>query len=209
MKLCAFRWLISRPQVLTLRSPNQIRGKLLLSRKLWHSRGSRFSQCFITSTSSHYSSPSVVYANNYFEKLPIVSTTFKFAHHLFFNNGWPCHTLRVKLKHSFSCVALNFWWTRCLCVLYAKCTNLFILMKCSVTEGQSLQWMSPYCFCYLMYGTFCFDHIIHYYLYVWLYSSEAFILQQFGCSNTGGLPPLVATPMCTNLVFIISLFTYL
>ena len=46
-KLCAFRWLISRPQVL------QIRGKLLLSRKLWHFRGSRFSQCFIPSTSPH------------------------------------------------------------------------------------------------------------------------------------------------------------
>ena len=55
-KVCAFRWLISRPQVLNLRSPNQIRGKLLLSRKLWHFRGSRFSQCFIPSTSPYYSS---------------------------------------------------------------------------------------------------------------------------------------------------------
>ena len=56
-KLCAFRWLISRPQVLNFRSQNQIRGKLLLSQKLWHFRGSRFSQCFILSTSPHYSSP--------------------------------------------------------------------------------------------------------------------------------------------------------
>ena len=56
-KLCAFRWLISRPQVLNLRSRNQIRGKSLLSRKLWHFSGSRFSQCFIPSTSPHYSSP--------------------------------------------------------------------------------------------------------------------------------------------------------
>ena len=56
-KLRAFRWLISRPQVLNLRSRNQIRGKLLLSRKLWHFRGSCFSQCFIPSTSPHYSSP--------------------------------------------------------------------------------------------------------------------------------------------------------
>ena len=56
-KLCAFRWLISRPQVLNLRSRNQIRGKLLLSQKLWHFRGSRFSQCFIPSTSPHYLSP--------------------------------------------------------------------------------------------------------------------------------------------------------
>ena len=55
-KLCAFRWLISRPQVLNLRSQNQIRRKLLLSRKLWHFRGSRFSQCFIPATSPHYSS---------------------------------------------------------------------------------------------------------------------------------------------------------
>ena len=59
-KLCAFRWLISKPQVLNLRSRNQIRGKILLSRKLWHFRGSRFSQCFIPSTSPHYSSPSKV-----------------------------------------------------------------------------------------------------------------------------------------------------
>ena len=59
IKLYAFRWLISRPQVLNLRSRNQIRGKLL-SRKLWHFRGSRFSQCFIPSTSPHYSLPSKV-----------------------------------------------------------------------------------------------------------------------------------------------------
>jgi hypothetical protein len=56
-KLCAFRWLISRPQVLNLRSRNQIRGKLILSPKLWHFRGSCFSQCFIPPTSPHYLSP--------------------------------------------------------------------------------------------------------------------------------------------------------
>ena len=50
-KLCAFRWLISRPQFLNLRSRNQIRGKLLFSRKLCHFRGSRFSQCLLPSTS--------------------------------------------------------------------------------------------------------------------------------------------------------------
>ena len=38
--LCAFWCLISRPQVLNLRSRNQIRGKLLISRKLRHFRGS-------------------------------------------------------------------------------------------------------------------------------------------------------------------------
>ena len=48
-KLCAFRCLI-----LNLRSWNQIRGKLLLSRKLCHFRGSCFSQCFILSISPHY-----------------------------------------------------------------------------------------------------------------------------------------------------------
>ena len=67
-KLCAFRWLISRPQVLNLRSWNQIRGKLLRSRKLRHFRGSLFSQCFIPSSSS----PLLVtkrgfYDDNYFE----------------------------------------------------------------------------------------------------------------------------------------------
>ena len=55
--VCIFRWVISRPQVLNLRYRNQIRGKLLLSRKLWHFRGSCFSQRFIPSTSPHYSSP--------------------------------------------------------------------------------------------------------------------------------------------------------
>ena len=44
-ELCAFRWLISRPLVLNLSAQNQIRGKLFLSRKLRHFRGSRFSQC--------------------------------------------------------------------------------------------------------------------------------------------------------------------
>ena len=59
-KLCAFTWLISRPQIQNLRSRNQIREKLILSRKLCHFRGSCFSQCFIRSTSPHYSSPSKV-----------------------------------------------------------------------------------------------------------------------------------------------------
>ena len=59
-KLCVFRWLISRPQVLSLRSRNQIGGKLLLSQKLCQFRGSRFSQSFVPSTSPHYSSPSKV-----------------------------------------------------------------------------------------------------------------------------------------------------
>ena len=54
-KLFAFWCLISRPQILNLRSQNQIRGKLLLSRKLRHFRVSCFSQCFILSTSPRYS----------------------------------------------------------------------------------------------------------------------------------------------------------
>ena len=58
-KWFAFRWFILA-QILNRRSRNQIRGKLLLSQKLWHFRGSRFSQCFIPSTSPHYSSPSKV-----------------------------------------------------------------------------------------------------------------------------------------------------
>ena len=59
-KLCAFRCLISRPQILNLRSRNQNRGKLLLSWKLRYFRGSHFSQCFILSTSPHYPLPSKV-----------------------------------------------------------------------------------------------------------------------------------------------------
>ena len=48
-KFGAFRCLISRPQNLTLRSQNQTHGKLLLSRKLFYFRGSRFSQSFTLS----------------------------------------------------------------------------------------------------------------------------------------------------------------
>ena len=59
-KLCAFRCLILRPQTLNLRSRKQIRGKLLLSWKLCHFRGSCFSQCFTLSTSPRYSLPSEV-----------------------------------------------------------------------------------------------------------------------------------------------------
>ena len=44
--MCAFYCFISRPQNLNLRSQNQIQGKLLLSRKLLHFRGSRFSQIY-------------------------------------------------------------------------------------------------------------------------------------------------------------------
>ena len=39
MKLCAFRCMISGPQNLILRSRNQIRGKLLLSRYCFTSEG--------------------------------------------------------------------------------------------------------------------------------------------------------------------------
>ena len=60
-KLCAF---ICMPDFETssskLEVSKQIRGKLLLSQKLRHFRGSRFSQCFIPSTSPHYSLPSEV-----------------------------------------------------------------------------------------------------------------------------------------------------
>ena len=53
-RIVCFQVLDFRPEILNLRSWNQIRGKLLLSRKLHYFRGSRFSQCFILSTSPHY-----------------------------------------------------------------------------------------------------------------------------------------------------------
>ena len=65
MKLCAFRRLILRPQMLNLRSQNQIRGKLLLSRKVLDLRGSRFLQCFILPTSPITRYQVRFYANNY------------------------------------------------------------------------------------------------------------------------------------------------
>ena len=46
---------------LKLRSRNQIRRKLFLSRKVLHFRGSRFSQCFILATYPHYSLPNKVF----------------------------------------------------------------------------------------------------------------------------------------------------
>ena len=67
-KLCAFRWLISKPQVLNLRSRNQIRGKLLLSRKLYGTSEGAVSHNVL------YHQPLPInrhqerfYANNYFE----------------------------------------------------------------------------------------------------------------------------------------------
>ena len=68
-KLCAFRCLISVPQNLILRSRNQIQifsWKLLLSQKLRYFRGSRFSQCFILSTASHWLLQSKFFLNNCF-----------------------------------------------------------------------------------------------------------------------------------------------
>ena len=50
-KLCVFRCLISKPQILNLKSR---------TRKLRHFKGSRFSQCFKPSTSPHNSLPSEV-----------------------------------------------------------------------------------------------------------------------------------------------------
>ena len=47
-KLYVFRCLISKPQILNLRSRNQIRGNFILSRKLHYFRGNLFSRCFYT-----------------------------------------------------------------------------------------------------------------------------------------------------------------
>ena len=65
-KLCAFRCLIARPQILNLRSQNQIHGKLHLSQKLRYFRGSQFSQLYYRPLPiTHYQVR--FYANNYFE----------------------------------------------------------------------------------------------------------------------------------------------
>ena len=68
-ELCAFRCLISRPQVLNLRSRNQIRGKLLISRKLPHFRvEGAVSQNVLYYQPLPITSYQVrFYANNYFE----------------------------------------------------------------------------------------------------------------------------------------------
>ena len=52
-EVVCFQMLVFPTSNLILRSRNPIRGKLLLSRKLRHFRGSRFPQCFILSTSPH------------------------------------------------------------------------------------------------------------------------------------------------------------
>ena len=82
--MCAFRSLISRPQVLNLSSRNQTRGKLPLSRKRWHFRGNRFSQVFIPSTSPTYSSRRKVLCQELFWVITnsvhwlLTSITFKY-----------------------------------------------------------------------------------------------------------------------------------
>ena len=76
-ELVCFEMLGVKSQILNQRSQNQIRGKLLLTRKLLHFRGSRFSQCFCTTNLSPLTRYHVrFYANNYFEVLLIVSTAF-------------------------------------------------------------------------------------------------------------------------------------
>ena len=59
-KVVCFQMLDFEVSNLNLRSRNQIKGKLLLSRKLRYFRGSCFSQCFILSIAPHYSLPSKV-----------------------------------------------------------------------------------------------------------------------------------------------------
>ena len=67
-KLCAFRSLISRPQILNLRSRNQTRGKSLLSRKRRHFRGSCFAHNILYYQPLPITHDQVrFYANNYFE----------------------------------------------------------------------------------------------------------------------------------------------
>ena len=57
-----------RDHILNLRSRNQIRGKLLLSRKLSYFRGNRFSQCFIPSKAPPIARYQVrFYANNFLD----------------------------------------------------------------------------------------------------------------------------------------------
>ena len=64
-KLCAFKCLISRPQILNLRSRNQFVGNILLSQKTTSLQREQFFTMFYTINSSLPSK--VLYANNYFE----------------------------------------------------------------------------------------------------------------------------------------------
>ena len=76
-EVVCFQMLDFETSNLILRSWNQIRGKLLLSRKVLHSEGAvshnvlYYQQHPITRYQVRF------YANNYFEQLPIVSTAFK------------------------------------------------------------------------------------------------------------------------------------
>ena len=68
-KLCAFRCLISRPQIINLRSRNQIHENyFFLQNYVCYFRRSRFSQCFIGYQPLPITRYQVrFYANNYFE----------------------------------------------------------------------------------------------------------------------------------------------
>ena len=86
-----FRCLIWRPQILNLRSWNQICRKLLLSRELRHFRGSRFSQCFILSLSPHYSLPSTGFLSDAWFgdlKFLIWGLEIKFVKNYFFHENY-------------------------------------------------------------------------------------------------------------------------
>ena len=67
-KLCAFRWLISRPQVLNLRSRNQIQGKLLFVVENYVTSEGAVSHSVLYHQPLHITRHQErFYANNYFE----------------------------------------------------------------------------------------------------------------------------------------------
>ena len=68
---CAFRCLTSSPQHSKYEISKSNSWKITsFLKKLRYFRGSRFSHCFVLSTSPHYSLPIRFHANNYFESLP-------------------------------------------------------------------------------------------------------------------------------------------
>ena len=73
-KMCAFRCLVSRPQILSLRPRNQIRGKLLLSKK----KNPVTSEGAVSHNVLQYQPlPITSYQVRFYANIPIVSTAFK------------------------------------------------------------------------------------------------------------------------------------
>ena len=133
IKLYAFRLFISRTQVLNLRSRNEIRGKLLLSRKLWQFREGAVSHNVLYHQPLLLLVTRKVYANNYFDWLPIVSTAFKwplpkFGKGVFWVRSWIQGVQVVRRNRAWN---INFFYQL---FLFSKTIRYLVLFDACINK---------------------------------------------------------------------------